>query len=85
MDAKEAIAIALNYVKDVYPTAADFLIEEIELSDDDSKWFVTISFPEATLKGEFIRSLMGHPRAYKIVAIDAKTSIVRSMKMRLPN
>jgi hypothetical protein len=83
MDAKQAIDIAINYVKAVYPNSSDFLVEEIEISDDDTKWKVTVSFPEISLKGELTRSLMGHPRSYKIVTIDAKTGSVRSMKMRL--
>ncbi len=78
IDAREAAACAANYLKDLFPEAQGMQLEEVEISDDDSEWSITLSFldPEA---GPFVYP---RPKKYKIFRIDAETAEVRSMKIR---
>jgi hypothetical protein len=55
----------------------DLRLEEVELADDRSQWFVTLGY-SISEDGLGIRSV----REYKIFAIDATTGEVQSMKIR---
>lgn len=79
---KQAIAIALRYIKEVYPTVTTFEVEELELADDNSHWSVTISMPDETVIGEFAKALTGYPKKYKSININAESGQVKAMKIR---
>jgi hypothetical protein len=55
----------------------DLRLEEVELSDDGSQWFITLGY-STSVDGLGIRSV----RDYKIFTIDAITGEVKSMKIR---
>lgn len=55
----------------------DLRLEEVELSDDRSQWFVTLGYSICE-DGLGIRSV----REYKIFTVDATTGEVQSMKIR---
>ncbi len=55
----------------------DLRLEEVELSDDCSQWFITLGYSTSE-DGLGIRSV----RDYKIFTIDAVTGEVKSMKIR---
>lgn len=63
-------------------------VEEIESSEDNKKWFVTLGWIEPAIRqiGGFAgltnASLEPLPRVYKLFTIDAETGEVKSMKMR---
>jgi hypothetical protein len=79
IDAREAASRAANYLKDLFPEAQGMQLEEVEISDDDSEWSITLSFfdPE-----KISLPLNPPPKKYKIFRIDAETAEVRSMKIR---
>lgn len=82
IDLKKAIEIALTHIKEIYPNVSNFEVEEVEISDDDSHWAITLSMPDERVKGALALSLTGYPKKYKSLNIDAKTGRVKAMKIR---
>ena len=85
MKEKEAIAIAKNYVVDLYADdkVNDVGLEEIEFDKKTKCWLVTIGITRLTAANNFVTSLGGTPlRSYKRVAIDDKTGRALSLKDR---
>jgi len=66
---------AMRYLAGFVPGASDVRIEEVELSDDERFWLITLSF-----------SPPDHPfsmqREYKLFKVDASSGEVKSMKIR---
>jgi hypothetical protein len=90
IDAKQAVNKAMDYLNDMFNTTdfRDVLLEEVELSDDDRIWSVTVGFMRrqaSTAEGP-MASLVGSTeqfkRELKVFAIDAESGIVRSMKTK---
>ena len=54
-------------------------LEEVELSDDEKYWFITLSYP---LPSPVPLLNLPPKKDYKIFKIDSKTGQVRSMKIR---
>ncbi len=77
MDVKQATQIASNHLNNLYDGQfiSNVLLEEIELTEDEEFWLITISFQPP---GEIISSR----RRYKTFKIDATTGELQSMKMR---
>ena len=45
IEVKEAVKIAMNYFKEIVPDKYDYLrLEEVELSDDNKYWFITLGY-----------------------------------------
>ncbi len=90
IDAKQAVKLTMDYLNEMYDTAdfKDVLLEEVELTDDDKFWNVTVGFARkqtSTTAGP-MASLVGpadqYQREYRVFAIDAETGVVRSMKLK---
>jgi len=85
INAKDAVRIALEYVQAMYKPEdiPQLTLEEVELSDKADFWFVTVSFLPPAAKSP-IEAMTGSrgAQAYKVLKIDAETSLVHSMKMR---
>jgi len=82
IDSKSAVQQATAYFRELFPSAQDVRLEEVELSPDGESWLVTFSFakPELTVFG----ALVSNPnRDYKVVKIDAKTGTPQGVKIRL--
>ena len=89
-----AVAVATQFLKSLYPNAlSDILLEELELSDDERFWIVTLSalIPLSKEESEITmtplvqalgRNQPQRRRVYKVFKIDDKTATVRSMKIR---
>lgn len=81
IDIKQAAQAASNFIIGLYSdqTISDVRLEEVELSDDEKYWFITLSFPAPNSSG-----LLGLPtrRQYKILKVDRETGTVLSMKIR---
>jgi hypothetical protein len=89
---EHAVHLAADYLKQIYPNAEQGRVEEVELSDDDQLWLITLGFllPEIDqarveglaggMRGLFKRS----KRIYKVFKIDRKSGEVKSMKIREP-
>ncbi len=89
IDVKTAVKLALDYFAKLYPnkidTFQDVQLEEVELSEDENTWLVTIGFSRP-LPSPFLKNpsklLRQYQRDYKVFRIDAQNSKVRSMKIR---
>jgi len=85
IDVKKAANSAITYFNDLYgKTYQDIIVEEIELTDDEQCWYITISYVERSLTAGFAHYLGGN-REYKIFKINAKDGTVKSMKIREMN
>ncbi len=84
-DIKTAVSTAMTFVKSLYSPQSlrDLLLEEVELSSDETEWLVTIGFSlpseDNPLIGFGRTSLQRH---YKIVRVNAETGAPVSMKIR---
>jgi hypothetical protein len=96
INVKEAVRIAVEYVRELYAPAelVDLRLEEVELSESAKYWLVTLGFsrPEVQKQHRQVESQgqtmvdLLRPRAlereYKVVKINAKSGDVQSMKIR---
>jgi hypothetical protein len=75
IDAKMAVRYVQKYISDIFEGTmiSRLTIEEIELSEDERHWFITMGFP--------INLLIGS-KEYKIFKVNAESGIVESMKIR---
>jgi hypothetical protein len=90
VDLKEAVQRALDYTQDLYSSIGVFdpLLEEVEISDNERYWLITIGFsrtkqprpddPLGTLPLD--RSV----RVYKVFKIRVADGKIMSMKIREP-
>ena len=95
---KEAVSAAVSFVKEAYEgeKLSNLGLEEIELSDDEKFWFVTLGFSRpwdfpkksqslnpytAPLTGLLQKPDERPDREYKVFKVDVETGHVRSMKM----
>ena len=85
---KEAVQAAEEWVRDLYPTKdlQHLRLEEVELSDDDRYWRITLGWLEPAVRLNPLTAAMADvqklPRVYKTVEVDAETGAVKSMKIR---
>lgn len=81
LDVKEAAQRASEYYAALYSqeAAANVRLEEVELSDDDQYWLITLSYPRPGLEALFGDN---GKREYKQFKIEASTGKVLSMKIR---
>lgn len=84
---KQAVASAVDFAKALYAEEhlTDLQVEEIESSEDDKLWFITLGWgappgSEPGLFGGLSSAVMR--RVYKVFSIDAETGEVISMKIR---
>ena len=93
VDVKEAAKQAADYFRKIYSDKpyTDVLLEEVELSDDEKYWLITLSYeyelPIFSLPSgldPFGKRKDG-PRKYKLFKIDADTGNVKAMKIRSLN
>ena len=82
---EQAVRAAADYLNQVYKTSEQGRVEEVELTDDDQYWLVTLSFilpeEERTASGGAFK-FGRRQRNYKVFKIDRKSGEVRSMKIR---
>lgn len=86
IDVKEAVKIAMDFVKTVFPEEKfdRITLEEVELSEDSSYWYVTIGLGKIVTEDLFV-ALAERSKLlvkYKIFKIHHDTGRVVSMKMR---
>lgn len=74
---KEAVHVASQYLVSLFDTApSDVQLEEVELSEDEKYWYITLSFRQ----GPLAAILPG--KTYKLFKINADTGQMQSMKIR---
>ena len=85
IDVKQAVAVALKFLDEVYSQKeiSGVRLEEVELTDNDGLWHVTLSFISRATPGEIADSLSdsGTRRQFKVITI-SDIGVVRSMKIR---
>jgi hypothetical protein len=87
INVKEAVKAAHAFARDMYADAEleRLQLEEVELSDDERTWHVTLGWTDPAVTGTALPGLLtgpGLPRIYKTFEVDADTGRVRSMKIR---
>jgi len=90
-DVKVAASAAQKYLISLLKTMGnldikDLRVEEVEFSEDDQSWLITLGFtrPADRLEdplGEVLATPR-YRREYKIFKVDAETGQVKSMKIR---
>ena len=69
VDVKQAVAKAMDYLRDMYQTDQfrDVLLEEVDLSEDNKFWNVTIGFTrrQETTSGGPMATLIGQSAEFK--------------------
>lgn len=92
IDVRTAVNEAMTYfeeIKDLFGNdISDLRLEEIELTEEEKYWLITISFNrKIDKKIEQMNPLIKMPdifeREYKTWEVDAETGKVKSIKMRV--
>ncbi len=82
IDAKAASIIAKDYYEEITGKGEYTLsLEEVELSEDEKYWYITISIHTPTASPLFVSQGFHEKIAYKKFKINAETGKVYSMKM----
>ncbi len=68
---------AVEYLRDLLGDVSGLSIEEVELKDDGTRWFITLGFLDSTQL-----AFMTGKKTYKQFEIDATTGEVYAMRMR---
>ncbi|HZV34915.1 MAG TPA: hypothetical protein VFB72_10115 [Verrucomicrobiae bacterium] len=87
VDVRQAANAAADYFKMLFPNVGKFSLEEVELSDDEHFWWITLGFE--THDRDFrpnwaknLEELYGKPRTkYKRFKVDSRTGRVVAMKI----
>ncbi len=86
IDAKLAVQQAMQAMGELYQAeqTPQLTLEEIELSQDERYWRVTLSFARAATRKSAIEAMTGQEGVpiYKVLEIDVETGHVHSMKSR---
>lgn len=91
IDVKQAVAAAMQAIKEYYEglqKLPGLALEEVELSQDEKTWLITLGFyEEATVTKSFVEAMqpLTRPRferKYKLFHVDAESGDVSSMKIR---
>ena len=82
---KEAVSRASQYLGEVFDDLNYLRLEEVERSDDDSQWYVTLSYllpepPDSPLASFHLGKK--YERVYKQVVVDANSGQCQSIKIR---
>ena len=86
---EQAVEAARNFVKrvNVEDELKQLRVEEIESSEDNERWFVTLGWVEPAARtigfsGLTPATIEALPRVYRVFSVDAESGEVISMKMR---
>lgn len=83
MTIQELADNALSYLKGFFPDAEKVQLEEIEKTDDNLYWYITLSYESSDIPENSNPWLITtKSRKFKIFKIDATTGEVRAMKIR---
>jgi hypothetical protein len=96
IDVKKAVGISLKYIQELFADEAitDVTLEEVALSEDSKRWFVTVGFTreletplgsKTTGPFDFLpvpTSVSTAARVYKIVELDADSGEPIAVRIR---
>ena len=81
IDVNKAAEKARSHLVSFFPEAERVQLEEVELTDDKTHWFITLSY-EGVSNSVASSLLVGKSVRYKIFKLDAESGEVISMKIR---
>jgi hypothetical protein len=89
LDVKQAVEKATEYMSSLLK-ATDIRLEEVEISDDERHWYITLSglapakeSPQGEVQTALNAIFQGNQqRLYKTFTVDATNGSIRSMKIR---
>ncbi len=81
IDVNMAAEKARSHLASFFPDAERVQLEEVELTDDKTHWFITLSY-EGVSNSVASSLLVGKSVRYKIFKLDAESGEVISMKIR---
>ena len=81
IDVTEASGKAREYLASFFPEAERIQLEEVELTEDKTHWYITLSY-ESVSNSVASALLVGKSVRYKIFKLDATNGDVISMKIR---
>jgi len=79
IDVKDATQNAFKYLEELQEDLQGILLEEVELTEDEKFWLITLSFPDPE---QCVPEILNLRRKYKIFKINSTTGKVVSMKIR---
>jgi len=79
---KEAAQKAIEYLVNFYRDTKNLLLEEVDVSEDNKFWLITLSFDSTIPQSALDIAIGKKSRDYKIFEIDKMTGEVKSMKIR---
>jgi hypothetical protein len=85
VDVNQAVTQASTHLRLLIPAAQKITLEEVEITEDDNFWLITLSFidPNKEDGASLAHALSGRPhRSYRVIKLNRKTGELRSMKMR---
>jgi len=84
IDARQAASAAAAYFRDLYSNVASFSLEEVEFSEHEHCWLITLSFeiPANPRLGGVLVQFQPPKTKFKVFKVDAKTGRVVAMKIR---
>jgi hypothetical protein len=88
---KDAVQVAINYFRSlqaqIAPEIQDIRLEEVEISEDEQFWLITLSFIQPSdVSQNPLPGIITKPqyeRNYKLFRINAETGKVEAMKIRV--
>ena len=80
MDLRKATELSVQYLQSFFPTAERIQLEEVDITDDDRYWNITLSYEAEEMGQGYL--VLGKVRKYKIFKVDTYTGEIRSMKIR---
>ena len=78
---KEAVIKAIEYLRTVYENPENILLEEIELSEDQVFWLITLSFDNPLPLKPFDLAI-GNQRLFRTIEVNSNNGGIKSMKIK---
>jgi hypothetical protein len=85
VDIKQAVTVANDFISHLYPEPLpDLALEEVQRSEDDKYWLITLGFSQIKPTASALQALAGSQkgRVYKVIKIDAESGEPVSMLIR---
>ncbi|MDT3740874.1 MAG: hypothetical protein RO257_15400 [Candidatus Kapabacteria bacterium] len=79
---KEAAQKAIEYLENFYDETKNILLEEVELTDDNKFWLITLSYDSKLPMSALDIAVGKNNRSYKIFEVSTTKGEVKSMKIR---
>ena len=79
---KEATAIAIGHVAELFPGSTEVMLEEVELTADEKFWLITVSFRRVPNQPTLLMTAFRGEKEYKIIKVSSLDGKPLSIKIR---